>query len=369
MRGEIQGSSRAPRGEPGVGSGRRRARRRAVVDALVYLLGWSALGLAASENPVRHAPMRFGDESRLGRPFAKDPSVLRIGDQYRLYFSLPPWASNRAPPGAPSGWSIGIAESHDLIQWRKVAELQPEQPCEQRGICAPGARWIGGRIYLVYQTYGNGPRDALCLAFSKDGLSFQRHPQNPVFRPQGTWTVGRAIDGELIEFRGKLWLYFATRDPTMTTQMVGVAVADPNSDLGPSAWTLAQDGPVLAPELPWERRCIEAPSVIVRNGKLYMFYAGGYNNEPQQIGVAVSDDGIHWRRLSDQPFLPNGAPGDWNASESGHPGIWEDHDGRTYLFFQGNADRGRTWWLSWIEVDWRDTGPVLLPYRNTPRAP
>lgn len=33
---------------------------------------------------------------------------------------------------------------------------------------------------------------------------------------------------------------------------------------------------------------------IRRDGKLYMFYAGGYNNEPQQVGVAVSTDGVTW---------------------------------------------------------------------------
>ena len=67
-----------------------------------------------------------------------------------------------------------------------------------------------------------------------------------------------------------------------------------------------------------------------------MFYAGGYNNEPQQVGVAVSQDGINWQRLSEQPLLANGAPGTWNASESGHPDIFRDAEGQTWLFFQGN---------------------------------
>ena len=76
-----------------------------------------------------------------------------------------------------------------------------------------------------------------------------------------------------------------------------------------------------------------------------MFYGGGYNNEPQQIGCAVSDDGVRWTRLSDEPFLPNGAPGEWNASESGHPFAFTDDDGQVHLFFQGNNDMGQTWYL------------------------
>jgi hypothetical protein len=76
--------------------------------------------------------------------------------------------------------------------------------------------------------------------------------------------------------------------------------------------------------------------------------------------VAVSEDGVHWTRHSQEPFLTNGQPGDWNSSESGHPGIFADDDGRTYLFYQGNGDNGLTWSISWIEVGWNSKGPFLI---------
>ena len=90
-----------------------------------------------------------------------------------------------------------------------------------------------------------------------------------------------------------------------------------------------------------------------------MFYAGSYNNAPQQIGVAESTDGIVWKRLSDEPFVRNGKPGEWNSSESGHPHIFTDADGRTYLFYQGNNDNGKTWYITQNEVIWRDGKPGL----------
>ena len=89
-----------------------------------------------------------------------------------------------------------------------------------------------------------------------------------------------------------------------------------------------------------------------------MFYAGAYNNAPQQIGAAVSRDGIHWKRLSDEPFLRNGKPGDWNESESGHPCIFRDERGQTHLFFQGNASKGKDWYLSKTTVRWKKGKPV-----------
>jgi len=90
-----------------------------------------------------------------------------------------------------------------------------------------------------------------------------------------------------------------------------------------------------------------------------MFYAGAYNNKPQQVGVAESEDGITWKRLFDKPFLANGKPGEWNSSESGHPHIFEDTDGRTYLFYQGNNDMGKTWFLTQQEVIWKKNKPLL----------
>jgi predicted GH43/DUF377 family glycosyl hydrolase len=303
--------------------------------------------------------MMWADSSRLGRPFSKDPSVIGFGGRYLMYFSFPPYARELAPSNSVSGWSIGIAESRNLVDWKKVGELAPAQPCESKGLCAPGARVLKGKVHLFYQTYGNGPRDAICHAVSADGVHFKRDSSNPVFHPGGQWNVGRAIDAEVISFHDQLLLFFATRDPLMKTQMLGVASAPLATDFGREAWKQLGDGPILKPELPWERRCIEAPSVVQRGDSLYMFYAGGYNCEPQQIGVASSTNGVSWRRLFDKPPLPNGGPGDWNCSESGHPGVFADAKGRTILYFQGNNDKGRSWFLSCVEITWQNNCPVV----------
>jgi len=298
--------------------------------------------------------MYFADTSR-GRPFAKDPAVVRLGDEYLLYYSLLPYGDGRQR----DGWAIGIAVSRDLTDWQKVGELLPADGVEVNGICAPGAMVRDGQVHLFYQTYGNGPRDAICHAVSADGLTFQRDPSNPIFRPSGGWNCGRAIDADVIPWKDRLLLFYATRDPAFRVQMVGVAAAPLDSDYGESAWVQLGDGPLLQPELPWEQTCIEAPALCQRDGRLVMFYAGAYNNAPQQVGVAVSEDGIQWRRLWDQPFLTNGQPGAWNSSESGHPFLFTDRDGTTHLFYQGNNDGGKSWYLSRRQVDWRGREPFL----------
>lgn len=299
-----------------------------------------------------------------GAPLSKDPAVVRFRDAYWLYYSIPPYEDK-----PNKGWTIGVAKSDNLVDWQKAGELKNAGEAEKNGFTAPGAIVLGGKVHLFYQTYGNQSKDAICHAWSEDALHFQRNPTNPVFRPTGKWNCGRAIDADVIEHDGKLLLYWATRDPEMKTQMVGVSAAPLDSDFSRGTWTqLNQDGPILRPTVPtplddpdldlaWEGPCIEASAMARHDGKLYMFYAGNYNNGPQQIGVAVSKDGVGFKRLSDKPFLPNGPPGAWNHNESGHPFLFQDADEKDYLFYQGNSKKG-TWYLSVVGVGWVDGRPV-----------
>ena len=310
---------------------------------------------------MRKPAMYFADPSR-GRELSKDPSVIFFKGRYFMYYSLGPWVNAATPPPgvAADGWTIGIAASTDLTNWRKVGELLPGGDYERKGLAAPGARVINGRVHLFYQTYGNNAGDSICHAMSDDGVNFTRDASNPIYHPSGSWTAGRAIDAEVFPVGDRLMLYFATRDPAYKIQKIGVASAPLNSDFARDKWRSENIGSILVPELDWEKNCIEAPTITQRDGKFWMFYAGAYNNEPQQIGAAWSTDGFGWHRLSEQPFLSNGAPGTWNASESGHPGIFEDpQSGKTYLFYQGNNDGGKTWYLSKVEVFWRDGIPTL----------
>lgn len=155
-------------------------------------------------------------------------------------------------------------------------------------------------------------------------------------------------------------MYYATRDTVYKIQMQGVAMAPASTSFNRSDWqNLSTTAPILKPEFPWEKDCIEGASVIEKNGQLYMFYAGAYNNAPQQISVATSSDGINWERLFVKPFLTNGKPGEWNESQSGHPHIFANPNGDDYLFSQGNKTNGKDWVLSNVEVAWENNLPKM----------
>lgn len=269
--------------------------------------------------------------------FAKDPAVVRFGGCGYLYYS------QRYKDGR---FGIGIAVSEDLDHWTPAGEVEITQPCEQNGIAAPGAIVLDGKVHLFYQTYGNGKNDAICHAFSTDGIHFEKNPENPVFAPEANWCVGRAIDADVCVFHRRLHMYFATRDHDMRVQKLGGAWAELDSGFGRNTWHMLAQQSLLTPELQWEGECIEAPATLVHENRIYLFYGGSYNCTPQQIGCAVSRDGVFFERLSTQPFLPCGRPEAWNSSESGHPYVFQDEDGSIHLFYQGSADMGETWYLS-----------------------
>ena len=287
--------------------------------------------------------------TRLGS-YAKDPAVVRFNGKYFLYYTV---RYNEKMIG------VGIATSNDLENWPDVTDIPREYDYAKHGIGAPAAIVLDGKLHLFYQTYGNWREDKICHATSTDGINFTKNPDNPIYHPTSDWCSGRAIDADVCVFNGKLWLYIATRDHEMKIQKIGGAYADLNSDFSKSAWTQASRGALVAPEFEWERKCIEAPATIVNGGRMFMFYGGSYNCEPQQIGCAVSDDGKFFEKIFTEPFIPCGKEGDWNSSESGHPYAFRDDDGRAYLFYQGSSDMGKTWYLSKVEIAFDENN---LPY-------
>lgn len=189
------------------------------------------------------SPMLFADTTRTGWPFSKDPHVIPFHGKYLMYYSVPPKGN--------SGWGIGIAESTDLTQWKPIGSLSPAADYEAKGLCAPGALVRNDTIHLFYQTYGNDKKDAICHAWSVDGVNFTRNATNPIFAPKaGDWNCGRAIDAEVIFAKGKYFLYYATRTPDYVKQIVGVATAPAGTNFNRETWTEACDRAILVPEWP-----------------------------------------------------------------------------------------------------------------------
>jgi len=297
--------------------------------------------------------MLYGDPVHLvdGKPFAKDPTVIRHGGRYLMYYTV----------NDDGRWGGAIAESTNLVDWVRVGDIAVDGAPFEGGWVAPCVKKFDGKIHLFAQNPSPGVTaeekkwNRIWHATSDDGIHFAFAPGNPVLGAKGEWSNGRAIDAEAYRVHDKMMMAFATRSADGEIQLQGLASSPCGSDYGADKWTEATvKKPLLKPELPWEGHCIEAATVVERKGIWYMFYAGAYNHERQQIGLAWSADGVNFTRFSDTPVLPHGAEGSWNAWESGHPGVFEDDDGRIYLFYQGKATLEGGYRLSCLRIKFVD---------------
>lgn len=330
------------------------------ISALLYTGCGSKGPMSVTFEPLN---MKYGDPGRTEAPYAKDPTVIHLGDRYLMYYSARDYAADRIPEGfAFTGWSAAIAESRDIVNWTRVGDLYITDTKGEQiwGVVAPCVKIFDGVVHMFYQKFWAGAADGgnnnIWHATSADGIHFTNTCDEPILIPHTDWSIERSIDAEVYKVNDKMILLFATRDLPKENQLVAMAEAPYGSDYGPDKWTLlSTDGPLLKPDYEWEGHCIEAPTVIERDGYWYMFYAGAYNHEHQQIGLAISSDGYNYERVQlegEEPGLvfKSGAPGTWNAGESGHPGVFEDNDGSVYLFFQGKESLKADYFLSVAKV-------------------
>lgn len=337
--------------------------KHAVLSIGALLCANMLLGEVKPCRDVKFEPtaMRFGNPEQRGKPFAKDPTVIRHEGRYLMYYSIQSFDRAHLPKGMPKTrlkrWWGAIAESKDLVDWKLVSEINVKgvPDFETMGV-APCVKKLDGKIHMFCQGHRPGARNAIWHATSEDGINFVCKDSVPAFAPDNGWArKHRAIDAEVYRLGDKLILMYAVRDPSGEIQMLGMASAPYGSSYDSGTWKeITTDKSFFKPDLPWEMKCIEAPTVIERNGVWYMFYAGAYNHERQQIGLAWSTDGINYNRWSEKPVFPHGEKGSWNAWESGHPGVFQDDDGQIYLFFQGKPTLNGDYLLSCAKVKFVD---------------
>ncbi len=99
------------------------------------------------------------------------------------------------------------------------------------------------------------------------------------------------------------------------------------------------ENPILIPraDVPWEKEAVFNPGVTVHQGKIYMLYRaiGEYEVYSSSLGLAISEDGIHFQRFPEPVFSP-AEPYDRYGCED--PRITR-LDGRFYITYTALSQR------------------------------
>ncbi|RKT00040.1 glycoside hydrolase family 130 protein [Flavobacterium sp. 123] len=102
--------------------------------------------------------------------------------------------------------------------------------------------------------------------------------------------------------------------------------------------------PVSKKEVQWEERNVLNPSAIVKDGKVYLIYRAQDNQMTSRLGLAVSNDGLHFKKEAEPIFFPdNDAMNsyEWKGGVE-DPRVIESPDGTyimTYTSYDGKIAR------------------------------
>jgi predicted GH43/DUF377 family glycosyl hydrolase len=102
------------------------------------------------------------------------------------------------------------------------------------------------------------------------------------------------------------------------------------------SWTRARDEPVLSVFQEdvgnWEKDCIYQPWLLEHGDSYYNFYNAA-NGNIEQLGMAISDDLLHWGRYENNPVIPVGPEGSYNERFSSDAKVFRDEDHWIAFFF------------------------------------
>jgi beta-1,2-mannosidase len=192
---------------------------------------------------------------------------------------------------------LGYAESADGVHFTRRADpvLSPETDYEKEGgVEDPRLVQFGDTYYLTYTGYNK--KDAqLCLATSKDLIHWDR---KGIILPayKGKWNTGWTKSGAILpqKVAGKYWMYYlgtirgnnAGNNASSNNDQIGLASSD---DL--LHWTDAAAAPVLPVRAGnFDSRVAEpGPSPIVTPKGIFLVYNGADDKLVYRTGFAMFD--------------------------------------------------------------------------------
>jgi predicted GH43/DUF377 family glycosyl hydrolase len=230
-------------------------------------------------------------------------------------------------------WHTGLAVSRDGLSWEKQGRvLSPDAATwEADYIAANGAALHDGSRFLYWYQAGERGRTRIGLANSSDARSWQKHPE-PVLElgAPGSWDETGVGDPYVIRCGGSYYLYYLGQN-RRGLQRLGVARSQDGVH-----WQKSGANPVLDVGAPgsFDERGLGEPAVFVAGGRFYMLYTGRDTAEQRRVGWAQSDNGVDWERVAAAPLLQGFSA--WNSRVVCDPAVWRE--GARILVWFGGGD-------------------------------
>jgi sucrose-6-phosphate hydrolase SacC (GH32 family) len=182
-------------------------------------------------------------------------------------------------------------------------------------------------IKMWYAAVGNDMKARICYAFSLDGIHWTRYNNGTPVLDVGTgnaWDKGWLDTPEIVRGNNGYHLYYYG-DTIQQSPWKSAAIGVAHSPDG-IHWTKDPLNPIFTKGNTgqWDQTWVESPAVLYDNtsGEYKMWYNGvDTANWRIHIGLATSNDGIHWTRYPGNPILSAGNWGSYDDMWLGTPAV------------------------------------------------
>ena len=195
--------------------------------------------------------------------------------------------------------------------WTRVSDkpiLSPQgEGFESAGVFNPTVVKEGGKFVMLYRAQDRNGTSSLGYATSKDGIHFERRA-TPVMTAQEPYEKGGGVEDPRLQKFGDL--YYLTYTGYNNVDGTGPGHKDAQLCLATSKDLIHFDrkGVILpAYKGPWNTNWTKSGAIVPEkiHGKFWMYYLGDARGPNPQMGIASSDDLLHWKDALDHPVLGN----------------------------------------------------------------
>ncbi len=262
--------------------------------------------------------------------------------------------------------AAGLAATGFAPPFGKVARIQPipvlspqGEGFESAGVFNPAVAKVGGQTVMLYRAQDAKGTSRIGYASSNDGIHFMRRAE-PVLAPEAPYEKGGGVeDPRVVEINGSYWMTYTGYNNVDGT---GPDHKDAQLCLANSTDLLhwERQGVIMpAYQGKWNVGWTKSGAIITQRirGKYWMYYLGDARDQGSQMGLATSDDLLHWSDATSEPVLKS-RPGTFDSRvvEPGPPPVLLPEG---ILLIYNGADDQLVYRTGWVLFDKADPSRVL----------